>query len=431
MSSENGGVGITFNEKPFTPTARKIVPKEFSDLVPDIITMDIEPPEYLVPALGIPRNSIALWTATDGVGKTFLAEAMAIAVSRGDFFLGMRCRQASVLYIDLENPNFEVQTRIHKMREVTANPNLRVWGTWCLEQPPQAGSDYLLEVAEKFQPLIVIDPLRYFHGGDENDSSIMSGVMQYLRACAVYGCAVVLLHHPAKTEGSTGRGSGAIRGACDLAFLHKLKPDTDLITLTIDKNRFGARRTFTIRADFENGTFETTDSPYVTQQNTDTANLSAIITQTPGLSQNAITKQSGMQRKRCVDLLRQGNGIHWREKDGSSMRSPVLYYPLFPNSGISGNNGNNQGVFACSLVPSSLEGTRNNPLQPCSHEQRTSNPKTNGKTLPSCPFCGGFALYPESDGRVSCQSCGKTSAASGNHSEVQTPEPCAISAVRQ
>src|SRR5262244_3280072 len=56
-----------------------------------------------------------------------------------------------------------------------------------------------------------------------------------------------------KAEGSTGRGSSVIRGACDLAFLHSLDKESGQIRLKIDKNRFGPSRTITIRCDFEGG----------------------------------------------------------------------------------------------------------------------------------------------------------------------------------
>ena len=157
----------------------------------------------------------------DGDGKTYLAQAMAIAVSRGDAFLGMACLQSPVLYLDLENPAYVVQDRLQPMTSEESIPKLRIWGIWNEQQPPQYGSELLLTIAKETQPLIIIDPFRYFHNAKENDSDEMSAVMQYLRACARYGGAVVVMHHPAKTEGSTGRGSTAIRGACDLAFLQE------------------------------------------------------------------------------------------------------------------------------------------------------------------------------------------------------------------
>src|SRR5207302_9084929 len=98
-------------------------------------------------------------------------------------------------------------------------------------------------------------------------STAMSGVMQYLRACAAHGASVVILQHPSKAEGSTGRGSSAIRGACDLAFLHTLDKESGLITIKVDKNRLGPSRTITLRADFEEGKFEVSEAPYITRRN--------------------------------------------------------------------------------------------------------------------------------------------------------------------
>jgi RecA-family ATPase len=181
------------------------------------------PPAVPAPALGIARNTITLWTGPDGDGKTYLSQVMALAVSRGDMFLGMPCKQAPVLYVDLENPGYVVQNRMQILIEDgNSLDGLRFWGTWLEidQQPPHAGSELLLTICKETQPLLIVDPFRYFHTAEENDSTAMAGIMQYLRACAAYGCAVVILHHPAKAEGSTGRGSSAICGACDLALLH-------------------------------------------------------------------------------------------------------------------------------------------------------------------------------------------------------------------
>src|SRR6185295_276359 len=98
----------------------------FAD-IPDIIGMKVAPVEYIVPALGIARNTITLWTGPDGDGKTYLAQAMAIAVARGDVFLGMNCLQSPVLYLDLENPAYVVQDRLQPMTQQQSIPSLRVW----------------------------------------------------------------------------------------------------------------------------------------------------------------------------------------------------------------------------------------------------------------------------------------------------------------
>src|SRR5215469_4601780 len=269
--------------------------RSFAD-IPDITTMEIPPAEYLVPALGIARNTITLWTGPDGDGKTYLAQVMALAVARAGEFLGMQCQQATVLYLDLENPAYIVQDRMQALIENGYSPvGLRFWGTWLPidQQPPQAGSELLLMICKESKPLLIVDPFRYFHKAEENDSTAMAGIMQYLRACAAYGSAVVILHHPAKTEGSTGRGSSAIRGACDLALLHSLHQESSLITLKVDKNRHGETRTISIRADFEGGRLKLPDAPYITRPKEDLAKSEDVLKSQRAITQNGIAKEFG------------------------------------------------------------------------------------------------------------------------------------------
>jgi archaellum biogenesis ATPase FlaH len=293
--------------------------------IPDVLAMEVPALESIVPVLGIARNTIVLWTGADGDGKTYLVQAMAVATSRGSEFLGLPCQKTPVLYLDLENPAFMVQDRLRPMIQGEQIPELRVWGIWNEQQPPMAGNDLLLTIAKETRPLIIVDPFRYFHSAEENDSTAMSGVMKYLRACASHGAAVVLLHHPAKAEGSTGRGSSAIRGACDLAFIHTLHRDTGLITLKVDKNRHGESRTLTIRANFEEGEFEVIDSPYISRRRDELARIERAIQAEPGISQNGIAKATGIHRNRVPRLLDEGRGTLWHSVPGANRAK--LYYP--------------------------------------------------------------------------------------------------------
>ena len=380
------GTALTFDGKIITPTVPGI--RSLAD-IPDITRMEIPAVEYLVPALGIARNTITLWTGPDGDGKTYLAQVMALAVSRGEEFLGMSCQQSPVLYVDLENPGYVVQERMQSLLEDSGSPaGLRFWGTWLDfdQQPPQAGSELLLTICKESKPLLIVDPFRYFHKAEENDSTEMSGVMQYLRACAAYGAAVVILHHPAKTEGSTGRGSSAIRGACDLAFLHTLDKESGLITLKVDKNRLGPSRTITVRANFEEGQFSLSEAPYITRRNDELARLEEIIRNNPGITQNAIWKQSGGQRTRVVRLLKEGVGTRWSTEKGN--HGAILYRlsanSLYPKDGTAGTAHSDE---TCTAVPT-----------PLGVVQGTG--RGGSDTLPACPKCGSFALI-----HGICQTC--------------------------
>jgi AAA domain len=132
MSDGIHGVAMDFDAAPTRQIAEKI--RGF-DQIPDIMTMDIPPIEYLVDGM-IARKTITLWTGTDGTAKTFLAQKMAIAVASGLTFLGRRCQRAPVLYLDYENPSFVVRERFELMAAGPI-PNLKVWGTWLAEQPPR------------------------------------------------------------------------------------------------------------------------------------------------------------------------------------------------------------------------------------------------------------------------------------------------------
>src|ERR1051325_7716408 len=97
------GVPLSFDGAVTEPASVKI--RQFAD-IPDLMTRTFPPIDYIVPSLGIAANTVGLWTGGDGEGKTYLAQSMALAVARGESFLGMRCRQRPVLYLDLENPAF-------------------------------------------------------------------------------------------------------------------------------------------------------------------------------------------------------------------------------------------------------------------------------------------------------------------------------------
>jgi AAA domain-containing protein len=217
-------------------------------------------------------------------------------------------------------------------------PNLRVWGTWLEQQPPQIGSELLLRIAKKERPLMIFDPFRYAHGADENDSTEMMKVMQQLRHCAAMGAAVVVLHHPAKSEAGagTGRGSSAIRGAADVALVQERCDETDVITLRCVKNRFGERWIETIKPDFVEGTFEVTDSPQWARRNADVEKLKEFIKKSPGINQIAISKAANMKKARLLALLREEEGTSWRSvKDRTSLR----YFPPVPFSGTGPGTG--------------------------------------------------------------------------------------------
>jgi hypothetical protein len=327
--------------------------RSFED-VPNIWTMEIKPVEWIVDSIAA-RKNITLWAGTDGTAKTYLAQSMAVAVGTGGEFLGKRCKQTPVLYCDFENADYLVRDRLELMTTSTID-TVRFWGMWVDPQPPPIGSELLLKIAKESQPLMIFDPFRYSHLSDENDSTEMMMIMKHLRSYATAGAAVVILHHPAKAEGSTGRGSSAIRGACDIAWLQEMSDETGLLTLKCGKNRGGNKPTIHVQPDFDAGRFQVIDSPAWMKHREEIQKLRDLITSQPGLSQNQIFTKAGGNRNSVTRMLKEHAGREWRTETGQ--RGSLLYYPLVSSSkvqvGIPGTGG---GTVTCIPVPTPIVGT--------------------------------------------------------------------------
>ena len=326
MGSLAMGYDLDGNLTPVKPhSLKKPVYKRFED-IPDIFTLEIPLPEYFVDGL-IARETITEWTGLGGAGKSFLLEKLGIDVATGGTFLGMQCKPANVLYLDYENPGFVVKARLRKMSGDNPVDRLRIWGKWCQSPAPSIGHDVLNKIVAESQPLLlIIDPLRDAHSGDENDSGEMKAVMDCLRSYTTMGTAVITAHHVARYDGSMSRGSTAIYDAMDVALLQQKDKQTGIISLEISKHRWAETRTIGVRIDFAGGNCEVTDNPKVAREAEEVTKLYSIIVSNPGLTQTEVWKASGMGRTRVFDLLKEHQGSQglWQMKQtGQAFR----YYP--------------------------------------------------------------------------------------------------------
>ncbi|MGC1647903.1 MAG: AAA family ATPase [Candidatus Sulfotelmatobacter sp.] len=268
----------------------------------------------------IPARGITIIAGEAGAGKTWLALALARALTFGVDFLDRSTRVSPVLYLDKENPLSLVRDRLLAL--FGGPSGLRPWGLWCADQPPMIGDPRLLEFARQ-EPVLIVDSMIRFHTADENSATQMAPVMADLRQLATAGATVVVLHHKSKSETSSYRGSSDIVAGADVAFA--LAKRDELLTLRTIKNRFAAETTVEIRADFVAGTFSLSGTvgrecmPEVDR-------VADIIRDSPGLSQNEVVKRFGMNRKHAIELLRRNEGTLWRIQEGA--KRSKCYYPI-------------------------------------------------------------------------------------------------------
>ena len=125
-----------------------------------------------------------------------------------------------VLFLDRENPVSVIIDRLDRLGFADC-PRLRFWGGWLPEEAPLPDSAVITEWVRSCdpRPLVVVDSLVAFHGGDENDASACRGFMHRCRRLADLGATVVVIHHDGKSETAKDfRGSSDFKAAIDLGF---------------------------------------------------------------------------------------------------------------------------------------------------------------------------------------------------------------------
>lgn len=196
----------------------------------------------------LPSAGLSLLAGKPKAGKSTLARCLALAVARGDEWLGFATHSGPVFYLALEEKRAEVKRHFQQMG-ATADTPLFVF---CAPSPTD-GLSQLRESAEQRKPvLIVIDPLfRFTKVKDANDYAQVTAALEPLLVLArETGAHVLVAHHMGKGERGGGDGilgSTAIFGSVDTALilqrreryrmlssLQRYGPDLEEITLTLD-----------------------------------------------------------------------------------------------------------------------------------------------------------------------------------------------------
>jgi len=164
-------------------------------------------------------NEATVLAADGGVGKTFLMQALSLAVTGGDeTFLGLPIkRHGPVIYVDEENSRALAHQRLHALGyDPKKHSDLEyIWyaGVDLIHEPEK-----LLEEAIEIEPaLVIVDSLsRVALGAEENSNDAMTLLMKggVIPIARETNAGVIVVHHSVKGGGGS-RGAGAIRNASD------------------------------------------------------------------------------------------------------------------------------------------------------------------------------------------------------------------------
>ncbi len=163
------------------------------------------------------------------VGKSYAALQLACCLTSGADWLGFHVPQATqVVYVQLDTPRTLWAARVESLQE-SGHPTEGVHqadretlNTFPFDILRPEHFKILTEALAPIKPgVVIIDTLREFHSGDENDSTEMQEVIAHLDAC-VKPAAMILISHARKHNPESGydlmndnRGSNYIVGRMD------------------------------------------------------------------------------------------------------------------------------------------------------------------------------------------------------------------------
>lgn len=174
--------------------------------------------------------------------KSFGLIELASAIAEGLDWLGWRCRQGPVLYINLELDRASCFHRFHQVYQALGwEPKtisaIDVWNLRGHSVPLDKLTPKLIRRAVgKGYTAVIFDPIYKLSWGDENDAGDVARFCNQLdRICHELGAAVIDAHHHSK--GTQGQKRSIDRGSGSGVFGRDPDAILDLIELEITKER--------------------------------------------------------------------------------------------------------------------------------------------------------------------------------------------------
>lgn len=171
-------------------------------------------------------------------GKSFALIELCCAIAEGREWLGFKCTQGKIMYVNLE---LDRASCLHRFKDVYTTlgwaaenlHNIDVWNLRGKSIPMDKLSPKLIRrAAKKNYIAIVIDPIYKIITGDENSADQMAHFCnQFDKVCTELGCAVIYCHHHSK--GAQGGKRSMDRASGSGVFARDPDALLDLIELDI------------------------------------------------------------------------------------------------------------------------------------------------------------------------------------------------------
>ena len=204
--------------------------------VSQLLSMDLNV-SWIIDGI-LPTSGLMILSGLHGQGKSFMALDLAIKMTQKEPGLWLdkfNLQSGPVAYIDTENGLPLIKHRLELLGAKEDN-NLKIIYRPSFDINDPGDCVRLTGELKKINPvLIIIDSLRRFYSGSENDSSNVSQVMHKIQN--LHPAAKIVLHHTCK-NGNGLRGSGDLSAVVD-SHLQLTKTENNRSIFMHAKSRWG------------------------------------------------------------------------------------------------------------------------------------------------------------------------------------------------
>lgn len=169
-------------------------------------------------------------------GKSYALIELAVCIAEGLPWLGFRCAQGKVMYVNLELDRASCLHRFRDVREAMGAPSAHSVDIWNLRghsiPMDKLAPKLIRRCMKKDYIAVIIDPIYKVITGDENSADQMARFCnQFDKVCTELGCAVIYCHHHSK--GSQGGKRAMDRASGSGVFARDPDALLDLIELPV------------------------------------------------------------------------------------------------------------------------------------------------------------------------------------------------------
>jgi RecA-family ATPase len=207
--------------------------------------LDNQPPEPDCVLPGFLAGTVGALVSAGGVGKSFfsLQSSIQIAAQVDCLNWGIHLPQGKVLYLASEDPECALKRRLHALGEFIPGEARQQLAENFVLQVPEGLDDKLdllspstehrlAERAAGYR-LVILDTLRRFHAGNENDAGEMAALLSVLEAVAYQAkTTIMFLHHASKYAALNGAADEQQASRGSSVLVDNVRWQSYLVTMT-------------------------------------------------------------------------------------------------------------------------------------------------------------------------------------------------------